>query len=89
MSPAPRLVHERDDIRDRIARIYASLAPGGRSPREGERGELDSLAFLEFIVAIEHEFGIVVDTHDLEDGNFGTTAATAAYVRGKLTGRAA
>ncbi len=91
MSPAARLqlIGSTDELRERIVRIYASLAPGGRTPREGERGELDSLAFLEFIVAIEHEFGIVVDTHDLEDGNFGTTAATAAYVRGKLTGRAA
>jgi hypothetical protein len=89
LSTAPRLIRERDDIRDRIARLYASLAPGGRPLREGERGELDSLAFLEFIMLIEREFGIVVETRDLEEANFATTASTVAYVRGKLNERAA
>lgn len=73
-----------DDIRERIVRIYSSLSPGGKAPREGERGELDSLAFLEFIVAIEQEFRIVVETRELEEENFATTASTTAYVRGKL-----
>ena len=77
-----------DEIRERIARLYVSLAPGGRLPREGERGELDSLAFLEFIELIEREFGIAVETRELEESNFATTAAVTAFVRGKL-GRAA
>ena len=71
-------------VRERIARIYASLAPGGRMPREGERGELDSLAFLQFVVALEQEFGIAVETHELDDTNFATTASTTAYVQRKL-----
>jgi hypothetical protein len=79
---------EADDIRSRVVRIYASLVPGGRLPREGERGELDSLAFLEFIELIEREFGIAVETRELDESNFATTAAVTAFVRGKL-GRAA
>jgi acyl carrier protein len=73
-----------DEIRDRVVRIYVSLAPGGKAPREGERGELDSLAFLEFIELIEREFAIVVETRELDGANFATTASTTAYVRRKL-----
>ncbi len=73
-----------DEIRDRVVRIYVSLAPGGRPPREGEHGELDSLAFLEFVELIEREFGIVVETRELDGANFATTGATTAYVRRKL-----
>ena len=76
-----------DGIRQAVIRLYSSLAPGGRPPREGERGELDSLAFLEFIVGLETEFDIVVETRELEEANFATTASTAAYVRRKLTAR--
>jgi hypothetical protein len=79
---------EADDIRSRVVRIYVSLVPGGQLPREGERGELDSLAFLEFIELIEREFGIAVETRELDESNFATTAAVTAFVRGKL-GRAA
>jgi hypothetical protein len=71
-------------VRERISRIYASLAPGGRAPPGGERGELDSLAFLQFIVALEQEFDIAVETHELDDTNFATTASTTAYVQRKL-----
>jgi hypothetical protein len=86
---AAREIREGDEVRERVVQIYVSLAPGGRAPREGERGELDSLAFLEFIMLIEREFGIVVETRELDEANFATTASTAAYVRRKLSGRAA
>ena len=78
-----------DEIRDRVVRIYVSLAPGGKAPREGERGELDSLAFLEFVELLERAFGIVVETRDLDGANFATTAATTAYIRRKLARAAA
>jgi len=78
-----------EDIREAIVRIYVTLVPGGRRPREGERGELDSLAFLEFIVLIENKFGIVVETPDLDENNFATTESTAEYVRRKLDERQA
>ena len=84
-----QLIGADDDLRSRIVRIYSSLAPGGRAPREGERGELDSLAFLQFVVGIEQEFGIVVHTHELDDVNFATTASTTAFVRRKLDEAAA
>lgn len=74
------------DIRERLVRIYCSLSPGGRPPPDGERGELDSMAFLEFILLIEREFGIVVETSDLDEANFATTTATTAFVKHKLNG---
>jgi hypothetical protein len=80
-------IDEKEEIRSRLVRIYRSISPGGRQPRDGERGELDSLAFLEFIVGIEQEFGIAVETRELEEANFATTAATTAYVERKLRGR--
>lgn len=76
-----------EGIRQKVVQLYTSLSPGGRPPREGERGELDSLAFLEFIVGLEREFDIIVETRELEETNFATTASTAAYVRRKLNGR--
>ena len=78
-----------DDVREKIVAIYVSLVPGGRVPQDGERGELDSLSFLEFIVALEQEFGIVVETRELDEANFASTSSTVAYVRGKLSGRPA
>jgi hypothetical protein len=75
-----------DEIREKLVRIYCSLSPGGRPPRDGERGELDSMAFLEFILLIEREFGIVVETSDLDETNFATTTATIAFLRHKLNG---
>lgn len=73
-----------DDIREKVVGIYRSLSPGGRLPRDGEHGDLDSLVFLEFILSIEREFGIMVDGRELTEANFATTAATTAFVQGKL-----
>jgi acyl carrier protein len=44
------------------------------------------MAFLEFILLIEREFGIVVETSDLDETNFATTTATIAFLRHKLNG---
>jgi len=77
-----------DDIRERLVRLYCSLSPGGRPPPDGERGELDSMAFLEFIMLIEREFAIIVEASDLDEANFATTTTTTAFVRHKLNGRA-
>jgi hypothetical protein len=76
------------DVRETLVRIYASVSPGGRLPPDGEHGELDSMAFLEFILCIEREFGIVVATNELDETNFATTTAVTAYVQRKLNGRA-
>lgn len=77
-----------DEIRVKLVTIYCSLSPGGRPPPDGERGELDSMAFLEFIMLIERDFGITVEASDLDESNFATTTATTAFVRSKLNGRA-
>ena len=84
---AARPIREADDIRETIARIYSSLAPGGAAPREADRGDLDSFAFLEFIEMLEREFGIEIQAGDLDGENFATTASTAAFVRARLAAR--
>jgi hypothetical protein len=76
------------DVRETLVRIYTSLSPGGKLPPDGEHGELDSMAFLEFILSIEREFSIVVETNELDETNFATTTAVTAYVHRKLNGRA-
>lgn len=76
-----------DDIRDRIARIYLSVSPGGRVPADDESGDLDSMAFLEFIIGVEREFGIAIDVEELDETNFATTAATTAFIRRRLLGQ--
>jgi hypothetical protein len=77
-----------DEIRERLVRLYCSLSPGGKPPPDGERGELDSMAFLEFIMLIEREFSIIVEATDLDEANFSTTTSTTAFIRRKLNGRA-
>jgi hypothetical protein len=73
-----------DAIRARIVRIYASVAPGGRQLRDDEAGDLDSMAFLEFIMALESEFGLEVDVADLDEANFANTSATTEYIQRRL-----
>jgi len=75
---------EEPEIRERIHRLYMSVSPGGRPPREDGKGELDSMAFLQFIAGLETEFDFVVDVTDLDDTNFKTTDSTARYVQWKL-----
>ena len=83
---APEMSDAAGDIRERIVRIYTALAPGGRTPADDEPGELDSMAFLEFIMGIEREFAIEVDVSELDESNFASTSATTAYIQRKLNG---
>ncbi|REJ67393.1 MAG: acyl carrier protein [Planctomycetota bacterium] len=71
-------------VSDRIAGIYLQVAPDGEAPAEDGRGQLDSMAFLEFITLLEKEFQIAVDAEDVTEANFATRASTAAYVLQKL-----
>ena len=85
VSSADNAAHGTDAV-TRVTEGFTTLKlkVGGRAPREGERGERDSLAVLQFVVGIEQEFGIVIHTHELDDANFATTASTTAFVRRKL-----
>ncbi|WP_433802916.1 acyl carrier protein [Actinomycetospora sp. CA-084318] len=46
-----------------------------------EEGLLDSLALVSLIVALEAEFGVIVDLDEFDPDDFRTVSAMAAYVR--------
>lgn len=73
-----------EHILERTVAIYRKVSPGGRPPASDGSGELDSMAFLEFITLLEREFKIRVKVRDLNDTNFKTTQRTVAYVRSKV-----
>jgi acyl carrier protein len=83
------MLHTDAEISDRIAKIYREVAPGGKPPRADGTGELDSMAFIEFIALLEREFDISVVLRDLNDTNFKTLALTLAFVRDKLVAKGA
>lgn len=50
----------------------------------GALPELDSMAVVSLITAMEEQFGIVVDDDDIDGSTFSTVAALADFVSGKL-----
>lgn len=46
--------------------------------------ELDSMAVVTLITALEERFGIVVDDDDIDGATFGTVGTLADFVDGKL-----
>jgi len=71
-------------IEGRVLKTYQSVSPGGRPPKADGRGELDSMAFLEFIAGLEREFSLSIDVKDLTDANFATLHATTAFIQRRL-----
>ena len=64
-------------IEDRANTITSSTALFGNLP------ELDSLAVLELVTAIEDHFGIVVDDSEFTGDTFETLGSLAAFIDGK------
>jgi acyl carrier protein len=64
-------------IEDRANRITSSTALFGSLP------ELDSLAVVDVLTAIEDHFGIVVDDSEFTGDTFETLDSLAAFVDGK------
>ena len=54
------------------------------TPLFGSLPELDSLAVVELVAAIEDRFGIVVDDEEFSGEIFETLGSLAAFVEGKL-----
>lgn len=54
------------------------------TPLLGALPELDSMAVVSLITAMEEQFGIVVDDDDIDGSTFSTVAALADFVSGKL-----
>lgn len=71
-------------VSEKIATIYREVAPDGEAPTEEGQGQLDSMAFLEFVTLMEKEFDIMVGAEDVTEENFSTRKSTAEYVVSKL-----
>jgi acyl carrier protein len=65
-------------VEDRAASIDAA------TPLLGSLPELDSMAVLELVAALEQHFGISVDDDDVTAEVFETLASLTAFVTGKL-----
>ena len=65
-------------VEDRAATIDAS------TPLLGSLPELDSMAVLELVAALEQRFGITVDDDDVTAEIFETLGSLAAFVAEKL-----
>lgn len=66
-------------IEDRAGSLDAS------TPLLGSLPELDSMAVLELVAALEQRFGITVDDDDVTAEVFETLGTLAAFVDGKLS----
>ncbi len=51
----------------------------------GSLPELDSMAVIHLVAALEDRFGIVVDDEDMNASTFETVASLAAFIDSKLT----
>lgn len=62
----------------------AGAALQADSPLLGALPELDSMAVVTIIGALEERFDMVIDDDDISAANFETVGALAAFVDGKL-----
>ena len=67
-------------VQDRAGTIDAS------TPLLGSLPELDSMAVLELVAALEQQFGITIDDDDVTAEAFETLASLADLVTAKLAG---
>ena len=81
------------DITQEVLRILDEvLSLGGRSanfdretPLLGAIPELDSMAVVSLITALEEQLGLVVDDDDMDGATFATVGALVDCVSGKLS----
>ena len=82
-----------DIFRELIALLDETLCLEGRAaafvpdtPLLGAVPELDSMAVVRLITALEDRFGIQVDDDDIDGATFATVGSLADFVAGKLQG---
>ena len=81
------------DTQQEIIRLLDDvLSLGGRAssftratPLLGSVPELDSMAVVSLITAMEEQFGIVIDDDDIDGHTFATVGSLTDFVSGKLT----
>ena len=81
------------DVTQEVLRVLDEvLSLNGRSgtftrdtPLLGAIPELDSMAVVTLITALEDQFGLVVDDDDIDGSTFATVGSLVDFVGGKLT----
>jgi len=77
-----------DDVKqiliDVLSLGQAGEALGAASPLLGSLPELDSMAVVNLIGALETHFGIVIEDDDIDAATFETLGSLAAFVAAKL-----
>jgi acyl carrier protein len=76
-----------DEVRNILTDVL-NLGPGGAalgadSPLLGSLPELDSMAVVSLIGALEEHFGIMVDDDEISASTFATLGSLAAFVQEK------
>lgn len=77
------------DVKNILIDVLA-LGPAGNSLTEqsallGSLPELDSMAVVQLIAAMEEHFGFTVDDDEISAATFATLGSLAAFVQSKLT----
>ena len=77
-----------EEVKDVLTEVL-SLGQAGRelgpdSPLLGALPELDSMAVVSVIAALEERFGIMVDDDDISASTFATLGSLAGFVEAKL-----
>lgn len=81
------------EIRAKLSSIITRIAPLLPQTDSGQTQmlelndcevEMDSVAMLQLVLAVEKEFGIAVEDDDISPANFGNFAALNQYVARKL-----
>jgi acyl carrier protein len=78
-----------DDVKDTVIDVLA-LGPAGHELDEhsallGSIPELDSMAVVQLIGALEERFGFAVDDDEISAETFATLGSLAAFVKHKIT----
>lgn len=77
--------HEVLNVLDEVLSLNGRAAAFDRStPLLGAIPELDSMAVVGLITALEERFGIVVDDDDIDGQTFASVGALTDFVAGKL-----
>jgi methoxymalonate biosynthesis acyl carrier protein len=76
------------DLHERIAGIFTvslSVEVPSADTDLFDAGLLDSLAFVELLLQLEHEFGVSASVDDLDADNFRSIARIAEFVSNRAT----
>ena len=82
-APESTLEAVRNVLAEALGIDAAAVAPKPGTPLFGSLPELDSMAVIALITALEEKFGITVDDSDVTAELFDTLGSLSSYVDGK------